>query len=1005
MARDPNVEILQDIIIRNLDTLGINMQADQIGNYTTGEPDGILGSGTALALNTLVNQGQMASPDLENGEAFTNSYNADTIGYIADYMALRGVSQEDIDSFVETATASLVETDLGAQYEGTEINTDRTADSLNAARATFEITRQATLDGADPAQAVQDAMAAQEEARAAEATEAELSTLMEPNADYTQADGTVYSNGRVAAMQGVIINNLDKLDIGLTAQQIGGADGQPDDLMGGNTAAALQTIVYSAQLSSGVDASDVTLDITGQTHSMVSAYLLNNGVSEEDTMVFMGQLADLNGDLNGAYTQGADVDPSTLDIEVIAETEAPSADDEGVTAQADELDGAEGLAEPGTDITTEPGMFTPTTTMTLEEFEELGEEDVLSLEQQYMVENFPAARDAALEEAGMGDVQARLDEAVRFEAEEVDGLIQSAATEKNGIDRMLREERARFADTPITFEYEHDGETHTTRMSLNEINEKDGSGFLFFGDGDTDREQAAYDAGRVAFQEQLLQQIPEGQDPDGEQLDFAALQARSAELRDMIPRTEVRGPYDVVEFPGSIQADADQAISDLQAEKEQIIAQVDASEIVVATGEAVPIETISPELAEVAEDIDAVAADVEENGSALDEAAALMAEIEAGLDAVEAGTAELEADQEERAASLAELSDAIDAELSDDASHITSFADELDGASELAHAAIVAGYDHEAGIGGEFETAITRTEMPDAPVSYIPESGMVTPTATMTQAEFLALQDEDVLDVEQQYMVASYSDAREITLQQAGLEEAEARLAEAERFRAEDVDGLIADARTEKSGIDTTLRAEREQFADTPIVFDYEYEGETITTRMSLNEINEKDGGHFLFWDGDSAQEQAAYDAGRIAFEEQLLQQVPEGQDQTYGDLQARSRELHGMVPRVELQGPYNSTNIPGSIQADADRAIAEAEAARDAIVARVDNAEIHVATGEEVPVDQVEDLEAVRPVGFAEGISDVETQPVEPVAPEVLAANEQGTDVQVAPYGMGHPM
>lgn len=767
MARDPNVAILQDIIIRNLDTLGINMQSTQIGNYTTGAPDGILGSGTALALDTLVTMGQIAEPSVVDGEDYTNIYNDTTIGYIANYMSLRGVSQEDIALFSETANASLNGTTLGEQYQNTAINTDRVADSLNAAQFTRQTVIDARAAGGDPIQAVQDALAAQQggeasavdpanagQAVAVETTGSEESFLIQPNADYTQADGTVYSNGRVAVLQEVIINNLDKLDLGLTAAQIGGSDGQPDDLLGGNTATALQTIVYSAQIYSGVTADSATLDITNETHRMISAYLLNRGVSEEDTETFMRQIPDLNGDLNGAYSQGATVDVNAIEAAYIQQR----------------IDDSHAMAE---DASLSTGASEPVVGATA---------------------------------VGIAGAAVSL----------VDDVAVDAGS----------------------------GEQPTISEELDIL----------------ERELAILQESRAA-----------------------------------------------------------------------------------------------------------------EAGS-LDEARELAAEIEAYLAQVEADGAALEAD------------------LAAQGERLASFAEELDGASDPeGQPQATGGYDYQAGISNEFDTALARTAPTEAPNPYIPESGIVTPTATLTNAEFLALQDEDVLSLEQQYMVDSYPGARQQVLESEGIDAAQSRLDEARRFIAEDLDEVILQAATRQAEVDRLITEERQRFAEVPIVFDYEYGGETITTRMSMSEIDDKDGGHILFWDGDSAQEQAAYDAGRAAFEEQLLERVPEGADATVGALQVESRTL--------------DERILFGIREDAFNEVRESAQAVAAITERVDNAEIHVATGEPVSVDEIQDLDAVRPVGFAEGISDVETQPVEPFAPEVLAANQQATDVQVAPYGIGHPM
>lgn len=109
------------------------------------------------------------------------------------------------------------------------------------------------------------------------------------------ADDIRQSNGRVAGIQSVLINNLEKLGLTTKATQIGNAKGQPDDIMGRGSSRALEELVIRAQLYHNIPANQITRNYTNvaaggyetDTLTMVEDYMRFKGVREREIQKFL----------------------------------------------------------------------------------------------------------------------------------------------------------------------------------------------------------------------------------------------------------------------------------------------------------------------------------------------------------------------------------------------------------------------------------------------------------------------------------------------------------------------------------------------------------------------------------------------------------------------------------------------------------------------------------------------------------------------------------------------
>ncbi len=109
------ITAMQEVIFTGQILEQIGMQADQIGNYQTGEADGILGKGTSEALQKLVILSERAAG--RDGEEITGVYDATLV---QTYLEANGVTAEDAQKFVDNA--GQLNGNLQTLYATTEVD-------------------------------------------------------------------------------------------------------------------------------------------------------------------------------------------------------------------------------------------------------------------------------------------------------------------------------------------------------------------------------------------------------------------------------------------------------------------------------------------------------------------------------------------------------------------------------------------------------------------------------------------------------------------------------------------------------------------------------------------------------------------------------------------------------------------------------------------------------------------------------------------------------------------
>ncbi len=547
--------LMQQIMIDNLDKLGFsNISGHTIGNYGTGEPDGLLGNGTSTALHTLMIMSQHAA-GVDPNEMNT-SYNTDSIGYVKDYMINSGIPEATVNSFISKAETLYPNGTNNHDFDEAELNTDNMAAELNVAELR-RLGEGGVVLGAP------------------------VSETTVTNAPVIDADGTVHANGHVAALQAVLINNLDALQLeGITAQTIGNAAGEPDDLLGNGTSTALQQLAIKAQASiGGVASADTTIEYNAETIANIKDYMLAANVPEDAVNSFVNEAQLLSTDFRGAYVTAATVDASGLtipDLSAVAEIEstdltdnissagnsesidAPT-DDPGYTLMPAGL-GYTSLTEEGPGYSLMPAPLTPTqsddlgyTPLNLDiydptanlqnsrditpvygpslqgigaAFQAANEQTGVSLETQAntngtvvmmtqgdydalkdgrfltdlekaQVEAFPGALEAATQASGLAEAQANYEAAMN---RNVGTENYALRTEARGVMTEMNELRESLMDTPLTFNITDNGVEKEVTYTMREVDQMESDSWW-----DNSEEQANFDAGGAAYRELLDQ--------------------------------------------------------------------------------------------------------------------------------------------------------------------------------------------------------------------------------------------------------------------------------------------------------------------------------------------------------------------------------------------------------------------------------------------------------------------------------------------------------------------
>lgn len=519
-----NTLLMQQILIDNLDNLGFSsISGHTIGNYSTGEPDGLLGEGTATALYALI---AMSQHDLDPSERST-AYNEDTIVHIKDYMLENGVEESQVNTFIENAESLFVEGPHNS-YGGADIDVNKATAELNLAEA-----RRA--NGGNP-------------------------VLIDPVVD---ADGIVQANGHVAALQTVLIDHLEALDLeNITASDIGNSAGNPDDILGNGTSTALQQLALKAQSSiGGATPENTTVEYNEQTLENVKDYMLAAQVPEETVNAFIEEAKLLATDFRGAYVTASNVDVATLnvpDFSAVAEIESTdltdnvssvgdsvlqspvsmpppisseleglpmSTPDDAINYSPIDLDiydptanlqnssevspvygpSPESIGAPfqaaneqtGESLETQANTNGTVVMMTQGDYDALNDGGFLTDLEKAQVEAFPAALEAATQASGVEEAKAaymeQMQRNIGVETYAVRQEAQGVMTEMNAL-------RDSLMDTPMTFKVSEDGVEQEVTYTMREVDQMESDSWW-----DTSEEQANFDAGGDAFQELLDQ--------------------------------------------------------------------------------------------------------------------------------------------------------------------------------------------------------------------------------------------------------------------------------------------------------------------------------------------------------------------------------------------------------------------------------------------------------------------------------------------------------------------
>lgn len=269
-----DVVLLQQVLIDNLQDLGFrSITAESIGD-SEGVPDGILGDGTATALNTLAIRAQIEA-GIDPTE-LTTGYNADSAPLITAYIE-KHASPEAAEQFSGSIQSIFPGGEFNENYDEAIIRNDTVARELNVAQ---------------------------------------FRNMAEGAVSITQGTppptfSTSPLKDQITAMQEVIFTGQILDQIGMQSDQIGNYQtGEADGILGKGTSEALQKLVILSERAAGRDGEEITgvYDAT-----LVQTYLEANGVTAEDAQKFVDNAGQLNGNLQTLYA-AIDIDPATVQL-------------------------------------------------------------------------------------------------------------------------------------------------------------------------------------------------------------------------------------------------------------------------------------------------------------------------------------------------------------------------------------------------------------------------------------------------------------------------------------------------------------------------------------------------------------------------------------------------------------------------------------------------------------------------------------------------------------------
>ncbi len=495
------ITAMQEVIFTGQILEQIGMQADQIGNYQTGEADGILGKGTSEALQKLVILSERAAG--RDGEEITGVYDATLV---QTYLEANGVTAEDAQKFVDNA--GQLNGNLQTLYATTEVDPATVQLADNGSNADENVadndSRNITMNYAQyeylSAVATSEAGTAEDnlvtlayktamDARAEEIGLTEQETLLhEKREEYARMVGADTSGYDAAALEAHLAAS-DAFKAETEALQAD-VDTLKAQLQAANIEFTVPEGVGNEQLAA-IRTSIATVETTQVAMTIEDDALNGSTLGTSDTLGPLGPVP-ISSELDGMPTVFG---PSPEEIGSVFV-------DAGDTARIVSME-VESVAAEGS-------IFA-----TYEQYSDLKDETLLTDDQRVIVDGYEAAYEAALQDAGIGEARTRLEAA---EAR-MDGF----QTEWNGIQDQRAETNTKMEgivdtlkDTPIQFTVEIDGEEQSYTYSYNQVQEMDANSWneIAFDGG---REEKIYDAGRQAYADALAaheeyQQLSEQRD-------------------------------------------------------------------------------------------------------------------------------------------------------------------------------------------------------------------------------------------------------------------------------------------------------------------------------------------------------------------------------------------------------------------------------------------------------------------------------------------------------------
>ena len=310
--------------------------------------------------------------------------------------------------------------------------------------------------------------------------------------------------------------------------------GVPDGLLGGGTSTLLQTLIILAQKEAGIDEANITTELTDDNFQHIATLLEGRGFSGDEVSAYMDSMIELVSDTNltALYDEKATVSVADANTKIdhsklpVAEPEpvAPNTGPGPIMLSTTDLDEESfadslfcdadqnpfeeiiGINIADVNLSGDTGHFTQVATtesaanepvgetinMTTDYYEKLSHAENITDSMQAKIDAFPAALELAQKNAGLDKAEETLQAATERKAN-FSTEWQEVKSEYQAVEQEYITLRDNLKAEEMTFTFTVDGNTETAKMSLNEIEDKDG----WF---DSDIDQAIYDAGRAEYE-------------------------------------------------------------------------------------------------------------------------------------------------------------------------------------------------------------------------------------------------------------------------------------------------------------------------------------------------------------------------------------------------------------------------------------------------------------------------------------------------------------------------